>query len=149
MDQVADSKECNTIFVGGKGGVGKTTVSSALAVELASKYDDKNILIVSTDPAHSLGDCLDLDLKSGRPIALTDTITQGRLYAQEVDATAALSEFRENLETFDIGRLAEALQVSPELLESLGLSELSGILNNPPPGLDELVARSNVFDATE
>ena len=66
-----------------------------------------------------------------------------------MDATAALSEFRENLETFDIGRLAEALQVSPELLESLGLSELSGILNNPPPGLDELVALSNVFDATE
>ena len=149
MDQVADSKECTTIFVGGKGGVGKTTVSSALAVELASKYGDKNILIVSTDPTHSLGDCLDLDLKSGRPTALTDTITQGRLYAQEVDATAALSEFRENLETFDIGRLAEALQVSPELLESLGLSELSGILNNPPPGLDDLVALSNVFDATE
>ena len=100
---------------------------------------------MSTDPAHSLCDCLNLDLKS----ALTDTFSQGRLYAQEVDATAALSEFRENLETFDIGRLAEALQVSPELLESLGLSELSGILNNPPPGLDELVALSNVFDATE
>ena len=66
-----------------------------------------------------------------------------------MDATAALSEFRENPETFDIGRLAEALQVSPELLESLGLSELSGILNNLPPGLDELVALSNVFDATE
>ena len=79
MDQVADSKECTTIFVGGKGGVGKMTVSSALAVELASKYDDKNILIVLIDAAHSLGDCLDLDLKSGRPIALTDTISHGRL----------------------------------------------------------------------
>ena len=33
--------------------------------------------------------------------------------------------------------------MSPELLESLGLSELGGILNNPPAGLDDLVALSN------
>ena len=43
-------------------------------------------------------------------------------------------------------RLAEALQVSPELLDSLGLSEFSSLLQNPPPGLDELVALSNIFD---
>ena len=86
-------------------------------------------------------------MKSGRPIALTDTISHGRLYAQEADATAALGGFRDNPEAF--GRLAVALQVSPELLESLGLSELNGILNNPPAGLDDLVALSNVFDATD
>ncbi|CAB9528558.1 ATPase GET3 [Seminavis robusta] len=142
-------KEPSTIFVGGKGGVGKTTTSSALAVKLASDYEkDLKVLVVSTDPAHSLGDALDEDLRKGKgkPIMMTDPITSGRLYACEVDASAALEEFRKNLEAFDITRLADAMGVSPDFLEGFGLAEFSGLLNNPPPGLDELVALSNVLD---
>ena len=51
------------IFVGGKGGVGKTTISSSLAVTLVSNYEaDAHVLVVSTNPAHSLGDTLNVDL---------------------------------------------------------------------------------------
>lgn len=142
-------KDQRTIFVGGKGGVGKTTVSSALAVSLASSIeDDLRVLIVSTDPAHSLGDALDQDLRSskGKPLVMTDPVTGGRLHACEVDTAAAIDEFRENLEAFDVERLANSLGVSSQLLEGLGLGEFSGLLNNPPPGLDELVALSNVLD---
>lgn len=41
------------LFVGGKGGVGKTTVASAVALTAAT--DGRRTLVVSTDPAHNLG----------------------------------------------------------------------------------------------
>ena len=48
------------LFFGGKGGVGKTTVSSATAVGLADQ--GKNVLLVSTDPAHNLGHLFDREI---------------------------------------------------------------------------------------
>ncbi|MEX1196839.1 MAG: ArsA family ATPase [Pseudohongiellaceae bacterium] len=41
------------LFFGGKGGVGKTTVSAACALRMAD--EDRRVLLVSTDPAHNLG----------------------------------------------------------------------------------------------
>jgi arsenite/tail-anchored protein-transporting ATPase len=42
------------LFFGGKGGVGKTTSASAIAV--AASRAGKRVLLVSTDPAHSTSD---------------------------------------------------------------------------------------------
>jgi arsenite-transporting ATPase len=77
---------------------------------------------------------------------LTDSLTGGRLYGCEIDPAAALESFQENLASFNVERLAESLGVSTTLLEGLGLREFAGLLNNPPPGLDELVALANVLD---
>lgn len=48
------------LWVGGKGGVGKTSVSAALGVLAARR--GKRVLVASTDPAHSLGDVFDREL---------------------------------------------------------------------------------------
>lgn len=65
------------IFVGGKGGVGKSTSASAIA--LAASRLGKSVLLVSTDPAHNLSDLFHTKLK-GEPTKVRD-----RLFVMEID----------------------------------------------------------------
>ncbi|WP_288792162.1 ArsA family ATPase [uncultured Corynebacterium sp.] len=65
------------MFFGGKGGVGKTTISAATAVRLAARGG--RVLLVSTDPAHNLGHIWGTTLDDA-PIAL-----EPNLHAIELD----------------------------------------------------------------
>jgi arsenite-transporting ATPase len=65
------------LFVGGKGGVGKTTTAASLA--LVSAEHDRRCLLVSTDPAHSLADLF------GRPIGNRQSALTASLWALEID----------------------------------------------------------------
>jgi len=57
------NKDLRLILFGGKGGVGKTTMAAAAAVQLARSYlNRKKVLVISTDPAHSLGDSFGIEL---------------------------------------------------------------------------------------
>jgi arsenite-transporting ATPase len=66
------------ILYTGKGGVGKTSVAAATAVKSARK--GLKTLVVSTDPAHSLGDSFDIRLSS-EPVEI-----EKNLWAQEIDS---------------------------------------------------------------
>jgi arsenite-transporting ATPase len=65
------------ILYTGKGGVGKTSIAAATAVRSAA--EGRKTLVVSTDPAHSLGDSFDMKL-SNEPFEL-----RKNLWAQEID----------------------------------------------------------------
>jgi arsenite-transporting ATPase len=74
---VFDLLDRRFLFVGGKGGVGKTTVAAALTAMGAER--GKSCLIVSTDPAHSLGDIF------GQPIGPHVTRLAADLMGLEID----------------------------------------------------------------
>jgi len=54
------NKNLKLIIFGGKGGTGKTTSALASALSLAWLYPSKKILLISSDPAHSVGDSIGL-----------------------------------------------------------------------------------------
>ena len=68
------------ILYTGKGGVGKTTTSAATGVHLAAA--GVSTLVVSADPAHSLGDVLDCDL-SAQPRSVAPDLDAVELDARE------------------------------------------------------------------
>ncbi|GIM30008.1 arsenic-transporting ATPase [Clostridium polyendosporum] len=72
------------ILYTGKGGVGKTSIAAATAVKSANQ--GMKTLVVSTDPAHSLGDSLDMKL-SNEPMEIKEN-----LWAQEIDAIHEVEE---------------------------------------------------------
>lgn len=125
------------VLVGGKGGVGKTTVAGALAWTLAKRHPDKQLLLVSIDPAHSLGDLFQTKLGQD-PIPLLPN-----LLGQEIDAAAVLEQFRQDYleEVAAIlageGTAGVEVQYDPQAWRQL--------LQMPPPGLDEVMALLSVL----
>jgi len=127
------------VFVGGKGGVGKTTVAAALALSLARADARRRVLLLSTDPAHSLADAF------GAPIGDAPVhVPHGpdNLSVREVDAAAALAARRHDLEAA-LADIAASIGAGTATANPGDLMELA------PPGVDELFGLLSVFDARD
>jgi arsenite/tail-anchored protein-transporting ATPase len=125
------------LFFGGKGGVGKTTVSAAAALRLARQDSSRRVLLLSTDPAHSLADVF------GAPVGDRATRVRGgpkNLFVRELDAAAALTTRRLGLEA--------ALSEVSSAFGAVG-SPASRLLDLAPPGIDELLALLTVTELTD
>ncbi len=110
----------------GKGGVGKTTIAAATAVRSAKM--GKRTLVVSTDLAHSLADCLNTPLAS-HPKELSPN-----LWAQEVNV---LDEMRRGW-----SKVQDAMS---KVLRKQGLDEVMSEELALIPGMDEIVSLTNIY----
>ena len=112
-----------TILYTGKGGVGKTSVAAATALKAASA--GKTVLVMSTDPAHSLSDAFDEEIGPEPREMATG------LYAQEMDYGRMLEEYwaevQEYVTTFYEWQGADPL-VAEEMAMLPGMHELFGLL---------------------
>src|SRR5438445_731546 len=108
-----------------KGGVGKTTVAAATALRCADA--GLRTMVLSTDPAHSLGDAFDLPLSSvGTPIA------EG-LWGQQLDAQERLEDTWADIQTY-----------VKQVLDWAGVDAIEAEELSVVPGLDEIFALSDI-----
>jgi arsenite-transporting ATPase len=127
-----------TLFAG-KGGVGKTTLSAAYAVHRAQRRKGR-VLVMSTDPAHSLGDVLQLRLGDRvRRVPLASRTAQ--LYAWQISAQKQFDKFLRAERESILDLAASATIFTREELEPL--------LDSTLPGMAEVAALLALSDLLE
>jgi arsenite/tail-anchored protein-transporting ATPase len=126
-----------TFFLG-KGGVGKTTVSTAYALHASTKRGSK-VVLISTDPAHSLADVLDVKLKSG--MQMLHGVSRAKLSVWQVDAGARFQEF--------LDEYRDAITNLVQQGTFLSKSEIDSFLETTLPGLAEVSALLTISDLME
>ncbi|MDX2214488.1 MAG: ArsA family ATPase [Oculatellaceae cyanobacterium bins.114] len=131
------------VLVGGKGGVGKTTVAAAIAWGMANQHRDRNIRVISIDPAHSLGDAL------GHLLGHEPQWLLPNLSAQEINAEQVLNQFREEY----LWELAEMMsgdnQEDTSLSIAYGPEAWRQIVSQSLPGIDEMLSLLTIMELLE
>lgn len=102
----------------GKGGVGKTSIAASTATLMAKK--GRKTIVISTDPAHSLGDAFDLEI-GPKPKLMDDN-----LFAQEISVNEAVNTHWSELKGYLTG-----------LFQTQGLDPISAEEIATLPGFDE------------
>src|ERR1035441_538685 len=120
MPSFFDKQGLQVLLFGGKGGVGKTTCATAAALRMSALAPDRSLLLVSTDPAHSVRD------------SLAGYAPPGNLQVVELDAQQYLVAFRERN-----GPMLREIAAAGTFLDD---DDINQFLSLSLPGLDELMA---------
>ena len=130
------------LFIGGKGGVGKTTIASALAVRGAEAGE--RVLLVSTDPAHSLGDLFGTEI-GGRERELRPNLVALEIDPEE-EADRYLSRVRQTMRDFvqpamhaEIERQMELTRQSPGAEEAALIDRVAALMEEARERYDRVI----------
>lgn len=126
------------IFVGGKGGVGKTTSSCSIAIQMALSQPNKQFLLISTDPAHNLSDAFGEKFgKDARKVT-----GMNNLSCMEIDPSAALKDMNDMAvsRANNNGSDGQGDDLG-SLLQGGALADLTGSI----PGIDEALSFMEVM----
>ena len=126
-------------FFIGKGGVGKTTVSAGYAVRNAIKNPKSRVLIVSTDPAHSLSDILQVRL--GDRASAVPVRGRVKLWAWQVNSEKQFRNF--------LSKYRSALLDTVESASIFSQEEIEPLLDTALPGMAEVAGLLAIHDALE
>lgn len=128
--------------------MGKTTTSSALAVAMAV-HSGLKVALISTDPAHSLGDAIAMDLSNGKlqdcPLVI-GTETGGSLSVLEVDPSDAMKSFQGVVDQL-VGSTSSGGGSSGGRGAMVdALKDLREVFDTLPAGTDEVVALAKIIN---
>ena len=139
MDQLFDRR---IIFVGGKGGVGKTTTAGALALMAAES--GRSTLLVSTDPAHSLGDVFDTQI--GNEETSLGPNLLGLEIDPEAEAESHIATVKMSMKSLvapkmyrEIDRQLELARHSPGTMEAALLERMADLMAEARSRFDLLI----------
>ena len=138
------TRDLRFILVGGKGGVGKTTVAAATALALARHAPTGKTLIFSTDPASALPDSLGCAIGDApAPVAGVPG-----LYAMQVNAQAGLADLRERYMA-EINEVFDSFLGGGHIDVAFDRDVMLEMISLIPPGLDEIIALMSLMDLLE
>jgi arsenite-transporting ATPase len=141
LQSIIDDHKKKAVWVGGKGGVGKTSTASALALAIAES--GRNTLLISTDPAHSISDSIEQDLSGGEIIKVEGV--NGNLYALEINPAKAIDEFKESLNSGE-----KSMDNIKSSMKMLGLDDFEETISESiPPGMDEALSLAKAIQYIE
>ncbi|SOV11320.1 arsenical pump-driving ATPase, putative [Plasmodium gaboni] len=125
LTNLIENESLNWIFVGGKGGVGKTTTSCSIAVQLSKRRE--SVLLLSTDPAHNTSDAFNQKF-TNQPTLINSF---DNLYCMEIDTNySENTAFKLNKKEMFDNILPELLHSFPGIDEALCFAELMQSIKN-------------------